>query len=557
MRETANTAVLEARSLSVGFIQDEGATSWVTQDVSFTVAAGETLAIVGESGSGKTVTAMSVLDLLPGNAVRRGEILFRGEDLVSAPAERLRRTRGQDIAMVFQEPMTAFNPVYSIGRQIADAIRSHQAISRKAAMERAVELLQLVGIPEPERRVRSFPHQLSGGQRQRAMIAMAIACRPSVLIADEPTTALDVTVQKEILQLLRRLQRELSMAIVLITHDMGVVAEMADRVIVMRAGEVVERAEVHELFAHPTHPYTRALLDAVPRIDSVAPDPVRETTPTGAMALEVTDLHVRYRGPWGRPGFLAVQDVSFAIPQGRMLGLVGESGSGKSTIGRAIVGLAPIESGQVRVNGRELNTAASRQPAEVRREYAMVFQDPASSLNPRMSIGDSIAEPLVVHRRRSSDKERRARVAELLDMVELPKDWSGRFPHELSGGQRQRIGIARALALEPTLLIADEPTSALDVSVQAAVLRILQELQERLGFSCLFISHDLAVVELLADQVAVLQHGRLVESGPTAQVLREPREDYTRRLVEAAPVPDPVVQRRRVGRPPQGTALTG
>ncbi|MBM9462285.1 ABC transporter ATP-binding protein [Aeromicrobium sp. YIM 150415] len=544
MTAAERECVLEARSLSIGFAQDDDETAWVTQDVSFSVDAGETLAIVGESGSGKTVTAMAVLDLLPGNAVRSGEILFRGEDLVAASPERLRTMRGQDIAMVFQEPMTAFNPVYTVGRQISDAIRSHESISSKAASERAVDLLRLVGIPEPERRVKSFPHQLSGGQRQRAMIAMAIACRPAVLIADEPTTALDVTVQQEILQLLRRLQRELSMAIILITHDMGVVAEMADRVIVMRSGEVVERADVHALFEKPSHPYTRALLEAVPRIDTAAAEsaPPEEAS---SLALEVSDLHVRYRGPWGRPGFLAVQDVSLTIGHGRMLGLVGESGSGKSTIGRAIVGLAPIEAGTVRINGRELDTSRSRQPAEVRRQYAMVFQDPASSLNPRVSIGESIAEPFVVHRRELSGRERRARVAELLEMVELPAEWESRFPHELSGGQRQRIGIARALALEPSLLIADEPTSALDVSVQAAVLRILQELQERLGFSCLFISHDLAVVELLADQVAVLQHGRLVESGATAQVLRHPREDYTRRLVEAAPVPDPVVQRQR------------
>ncbi|WP_300342656.1 ABC transporter ATP-binding protein [Nesterenkonia sp.] len=538
--------VLEVRNLSVGFNKDDD-TTWVTREVSFAVEPGKTLAIVGESGSGKSVTSMAVLDLLPSNAVREGEALLRGEDLVSASKERLRAVRGNDVAMIFQEPMTALNPVFTIGRQIVDALQAHEKVPSAQARARAVELLKLVGIPEPERRIKSFPHQLSGGQRQRAMIAIAISKNPSVLIADEPTTALDVTVQAEILALLRRLQTEMDMAIVLITHDMGVVADMADDVIVMRHGEIVERAEVRSLFASPEHEYTRALLAAVPRIESIIdpePTPVPHQEDAGTTAaLDIQALHVRYPGRWGRPGFQAVKDVSLTIPQGQILGLVGESGSGKSTIGKAVVGLAPVESGSIRINGIAVGARGKAQ--ELRSQYGMVFQDPASSLNPRVSIGESIAEPMVVQRKGMSAGERRDRVAELLRMVKLPAEWASRFPHELSGGQRQRIGIARALALEPSVLIADEPTSALDVSVQAAVLEIFQELQERLGFSCLFISHDLAVVELLADHVGVLQKGQLVESGRTADVLRTPTETYTQKLIDAAPVPDPVVQRAR------------
>ena len=411
-------------------------------------------------------------------------------------------------------------------------------------MEEAVRLLRDVGIPEPARRVRSYPHQLSGGQRQRAMIAMAIANDPELLIADEPTTALDVTVQAEILALLRRLQKERGMGILLITHDMGVVAEMADRVVVMEKGDVVEQAGVFDLFARPSQPYTQALLAAVPRAGSgEAPTP---STATGAPpALEIEGLSVRYPGSVLKKGFLAVEDVSLAIPQGEVMALVGESGSGKSTIGKAVVGLVAAESGAVRIAGQDLQKTAGRERRALRRSFAMVFQDPASSLNPRQSIGESIMEPFIVHRPELGRRERDARVAQLLDKVELPPSWHSRFPHELSGGQRQRIGIARALALEPSLLIADEPTSALDVSVQAAVLDVFRTLQRELGFSCLFISHDLAVVELLASEIAVLRSGRLVERGPADAVLRTPREEYTRRLIEAAPVADPVLQRER------------
>lgn len=547
MSETGLDPLLHVEDLRIGFAK-EGETTFVTHGIDFDIHEGETLALVGESGSGKSVSAMAILDLLPRTAVREGTIQWRGQDLLRADAARLRRLRGGEIGVIFQEPMTAFNPVYTIGRQISDALRLHGRLTRREAMTRAVDLLREVGIPEPERRVSSYPHQLSGGQRQRAMIAMAISGAPQMLIADEPTTALDVTVQAEILGLLRELQKSRGMAILLITHDMGVVADMADRVVVMKEGAVVEASDVYSLFDHPGEAYTRRLLDAVPKPETTATierSPAAVVKSADAVALAVRNLNVRYPGSWRKPGFLAVDDVSFSVPEGKVVGLVGESGSGKSTIGKAIVGLLPVESGEIRIAGQDVAALGGKTLSRVRSAYGMVFQDPASSLNPRVPIGDSIAEPLVVHRRRMSPTQRRARVHELLDQVELPTEWASRYPHELSGGQRQRVGIARALALEPTLLVADEPTSALDVSVQAAVLDIFQELQSRLGFSCLFISHDLAVVELLAEDVVVLQHGAIVEKGNAHEVLTRPQMPYTQRLVDAAPVPDPVLQRER------------
>ena len=548
MSAVEETPLLSARGVSVTFDTADGPAN-VTRRVSFDVAPGQTIALVGESGSGKTVTAMTVLHLLPEDAHRAGAMAYQGEDLFHAPPERIRELRGGEIGMIFQEPMTALNPVYTVGRQISDAIRAHRPVSRADAHREAIKLLADVGIPEPERRVRSYPHQLSGGQRQRAMIAMAICNDPVLLIADEPTTALDVTVQAEILALLRRLQQERGMGIVLITHDMGVVAEMADRVVVMRQGDVVESAGVFELFAAPQHPYTQALLAAVPRVrdsDSLADtEPAEAPIRTDTPALEVEGLNVRYPGSLLKRGFQAVTDVSFTIPRGSVLALVGESGSGKSTIGKAVVGLLPPESGEIRIAGRSATAGSAAERRALRSAYAMVFQDPASSLNPRLTIGESIGEPFVVHRPQMRRAERDQRVEALLDQVELPPAWHTRYPHELSGGQRQRVGIARALALDPSLLIADEPTSALDVSVQAAVLELFSNLQQELQFSCLFISHDLAVVDLLAAEVAVLQAGRIVEIGPTESVLRHPREEYTRRLIEAAPVPEPMLQRER------------
>ncbi|MFF0224219.1 ABC transporter ATP-binding protein [Streptomyces sp. NPDC004629] len=545
---TSCDPILSVEGLSVDF-RIAGAWTPAVRHVSFSVARGEVVALVGESGSGKSVSSMSVLGLLGPGSRRRGSIRFDGTQLLDLDDEALRAIRGKRIAMIFQEPMTALNPVYTIGEQIIEAIQCHEPVPTAEARTRTLELLTTVGIPEPERRIDAYPHQLSGGQRQRAMIAMAVSGSPEVIIADEPTTALDVTVQAEILELLRRLQKDLNSAVVIITHDMGVVADLADRVVVMRRGEVVEEAPVARLFSRPQHEYTRRLLAAVPRRQTgrwTGPTPIATaTTGTGGTTtLRVTGLEVEYPGRLGRKGFKAVHGVSLAIDKGQVLGLVGESGSGKSTIGRAIVGLARASAGSVEICGTEVTRLKGRTLRAFRRTYSMVFQDPGSSLNPRLSIGDSIAAPMIANRFADRPAIRR-RVQDLLDQVELPTGWAERFPHELSGGQRQRVGIARALALEPELLIADEPTSALDVSVQATVLRLFQELQDRLGFSCLFISHDLGVVELLAHEVAVLQHGRLVEQGPAREVLKRPQTDYTRRLVAAAPVPDPAEQAER------------
>ena len=533
-------AVLEVRDLSVDF-QVGAETVPAVRGVSFAVRRGEVLALVGESGSGKSVSSMSVLGLLAPTARVRGSIRFDGEEISELRGEPLRALRGKRIAMIFQEPMTALNPVYTVGQQIVEAIRSHEDVTEAQARERALELLRLVEIPEPERRIDSYPHQLSGGQRQRAMIAMAVSGSPDVIIADEPTTALDVTVQADILDLLRRLQKDLGAAVLLITHDMGVVADIADRVVVMRSGEVVEAAPVGKIFAEPEAEYTAQLLAAVPRPSAQQQS---ATTSDRELSVEVSGLDVVYPGGLGRKPFHAVHQVDLAIRRGSVHGLVGESGSGKSTIGRAIAGLLRPAAGTVRIGGIDPYTASRADRRKLRRTYSMVFQDPGSSLNPRLSIGDSVAAPMQINKF-GSHAEIRNRVNMLLDSVKISSGWVDRFPHELSGGQRQRVGIARALALDPEFLIADEPTSALDVSVQATVLALLSELQERLGFSCLFISHDLAVIELMSDQVTVLQHGRVVESAAASTVLRSPTTDYTKRLIAAAPVPDPVAQAER------------
>lgn len=535
--------VLEVSDLSVDF-QVGGETVPAVRGVSFSVCRGEVLALVGESGSGKSVSSMSVLKLLAPNARVQGSIRFDGEEISELHGEPLRALRGKRIAMIFQEPMTALNPVYTIGQQIIEAIRSHEDVTEARARERTLELLRLVEIPEPERRIDSYPHQLSGGQRQRAMIAMAVSGSPDVIIADEPTTALDVTVQADILDLLRRLQKDLGAAVLLITHDMGVVADLADRVVVMRSGTVVEEAPVRQIFTQPEADYTAQLLAAVPRPSEHAKVPAASDR---ELSVEVSGLDVIYPGGLGRKPFHAVHKVDLAIPRGSVHGLVGESGSGKSTIGRAIAGLLRPAAGTIRIDGIDPYGASRAERRTLRRSYSMVFQDPGSSLNPRLSIGDSVAAPMYINKF-GSRPEIQTRVRMLLDSVQISSGWVDRYPHELSGGQRQRVGIARALALDPEFLIADEPTSALDVSVQATVLALLSELQERLGFSCLFISHDLAVIELMSDQVTVLQHGRVVESAPASTVLRSPTSDYTKRLIAAAPVPDPVAQaeRRRV-----------
>ena len=533
--------VVDIRNLEVTFATDGGDIPAV-DDVSLTVDSGEVVAIVGESGSGKSVTAKSIIGLLPETAVTRGVILLNGRDVVGLSGEKLRATRGLDAAMVFQEPSTSLNPVYTVGWQLAEGLRAHGKYSRRQARAKAIEYLGKVGIPEPEKRIDHYPHQFSGGQKQRVVIAMALALDPELIIADEPTTALDVTVQAEILDLLRRCRDEFGTAIILITHNMGVVADLADRVVVMYEGKVVEQATATKLFGSPQHPYTQKLLAAVPRIDTT-----RERTPVAEAppVVQATDLVIEYPGRFGRGGFRAVDRVSFTIAPGEVLGLVGESGSGKTTIGRAIGGLTKISGGSLQVLGHEMLTVRERGFKPVREQIGFVFQDPASSFNPLLTIAQCVAEPLIVHGRAGDATAARPRVDELLEAVQLPRAFGDRYPHELSGGQRQRASLARALALEPTLLIADEPTSALDVSVQARVLELFAELQSQFGFAALFISHDLAVVDTVSDRIAVLYRGELVEEGPPAQVLGAPQHPYTQRLLASLPVPDPAEQALR------------
>ncbi|MEY2849288.1 MAG: hypothetical protein RI885_1955 [Actinomycetota bacterium] len=542
------TDVVDIRDLEVRFSTDAGEVTAV-DGVSLRVAAGEVLAIVGESGSGKSVTAKSILGLLPSTALASGAVWLGTDDVISVDAATLRSLRGTEVAMVFQEPSLALNPVYTIGWQLAEGIRAHQRVSAREARAAAVDILRRVGIPDPEQRIDYYPHQLSGGQKQRVVIAMALVLEPKLIVADEPTTALDVTVQAEILDLLRRCRDEFGTAIVLITHNMGVVADLADRVAVMYDGAIVEQADVATLFSSPHAEYTRTLLGSVPRIGQGAADTEARAIARAFEATETTvsasDLVIEFPGRLGRPGFRAVDGVSFRIQHGEVLGLVGESGSGKTTIGRAIAGLTAVAGGSLRVLGQEVRGLREKDFRALRADIGFVFQDPASSFNPKLTIAQCVAEPLIVHGRARDVDGARARVDELLDAVQLPPSFGDRFPHELSGGQRQRASLARAIALSPKLLIADEPTSALDVSVQARVLELFAELQREIGFAALFISHDLAVVDLLADRIAVLYRGRIVEEGTGVEVLGAPRHPYTRRLLASLPVPDPAGQRLR------------
>ncbi|MCX6457055.1 MAG: ABC transporter ATP-binding protein [Actinobacteria bacterium] len=513
-------------------------------DMNFQVEAGKVLAIVGESGSGKSTTAMGLMDLLATNARVSGSVIVRGQEMIGAKKSQLRKFRGREVAYIFQEPMTALNPVYTIGFQIVETLRTHFDMGPNEAKTRAIELLTMVEIPTPEASFNKYPHQLSGGQRQRAMIAQSLACDPGLLVADEPTTALDVTVQAEILDLIRNLRDKLNSAILLITHDMGVVADLSDDILVMKDGNTVEYGTADQVFNRPQHPYTKELLAAVPKLGSVA---VRELSPelVGQPAvLKLENVSIEYPKSGRIPAFRAVTDFSLEIFPGEIVGLVGESGSGKTTVGRAAIGLLPTVEGKIEIVGRDMTKPTPQELREIRRHTGIVFQDPVSSLNPRLPIGESIGEPLFL----SGDAkgaELDKRVEDLLDSVELPRSYRNRYPHELSGGQRQRVGIARALALTPDLLIADEPTSALDVSVQARFLDLLQELQDKLKFACLFISHDLAVVDILSHRIAVMQNGRLIEVGSRDQILKSPREDYTKRLISSVPVPDPAEQRLR------------
>lgn len=567
--------VLCLREFGVTFPAQGGEDVVASQQINLDLIKGQVLALVGESGSGKSVTAMGALGLLSANALVSGSAVLdccrQNQELVGAAREILDQVRGEHVGVIFQEPTTALDPLFTVGDQIAEAIAIHGEGKRKrttprqrrAVRTQVLNALSRAGLGgdqrETERIADSYPHQLSGGQLQRACIALATANNPSVLIADEPTTALDVTVQAEILDLLRQLASE-GVAVLLITHDMGVVADVADAVAVMRHGRIIERGDVRTIFASPSHDYTRQLLAAVPRLNSLRGGAGDAASEGDGVAFRVGDsaqplvhienLDVVYRN--GRRQVHAVRGVSFDIARGQVLGLVGESGSGKSTIAGTLTGLVPIHSGSVQVDGLEVAGASGRKLRGVRSQTGIVFQNPASSLNPRRSVGASIGQPLQLHTN-LTNAQRHQRVNELLEAVRLPASMAQRYPHEMSGGQRQRVAIARALALQPQLLIADEPTSALDVSVQAVVLELLASLQHELGFACLFVSHDLAVVEQVASQVVVLRQGQVVEAGKTTKVLSAPSDPYTQALVAAVPVPDPIIQAQR--RAKRATAL--
>jgi peptide/nickel transport system ATP-binding protein len=581
-----NQPVLEVNNLSVDFGVDK---EWVPAaiDLTYHVNAGEVLAIVGESGSGKSASSMALLGLLPSNSRVTGEVKLNGNSLLGMNPANLRAVRGNDVAVIFQEPMTALNPVYTIGAQIVETLRLHNPISPSQAEKRALEMLELVELPDPAKAFKSYPHQLSGGQRQRAMIAQSLSCDPKLLIADEPTTALDVTVQAEILDLMRNLRTKLNSAIVLITHDMGVVADLSDRIAVMRHGRIVETGTAEEIFNAPKHPYTQALLAAVPKLGSGGDEDaavdisasvaaatsieldvvdqaeleIREREVLAGIeaararqaemdarpvVLQLTNVAIEYPKQGRVPAFRAVEGANLTVHQGQVVGLVGESGSGKTTIGRAAVGLLPVAEGSLVVNGKDISNLkpTSKELYEVRRQIGMVFQDPSSSLNPRLPIGESIGEPMYLAGV-AKGAALQKRIETLLDQVELPRNYRNRYPHELSGGQKQRVGIARALSLEPKLMVADEPTSALDVSVQAKVLDLFQDLQREMGFACLFVTHDLAVIDVLADHIVVMRHGQIVEQGTRDEVLRRPKDLYTQRLMAAVPVPNPAEQRER------------
>ncbi|MDJ0378390.1 ABC transporter ATP-binding protein [Cryobacterium sp. PH31-L1] len=574
---TFSGPVLQVTDLTVHFGVDN---VWVPAalKLNYSIERGKVLAIVGESGSGKSASSMAILDLLPENSRISGSVKLSGRELMGLKPAQMHKVRGGQIAMIFQEPMTALNPVYTIGFQIIETLRAHFGMSPSQAKARALELLDMVELPDPLKAFNSYPHQLSGGQRQRAMIAQSISCDPQLLIADEPTTALDVTVQAEILDLLRSLRDRLDSAILLITHDMGVVADLADDIAVMRRGVIVERGTVDQIFNEPTHPYTIALLQAVPHLGQRGDDAIDMTAALAigtdivvdavlAARIEVNerlaneaasaarndsrevvvkfdDVVIEYPKHGRVAAFRAVDKVNLYVRQGEVLGLVGESGSGKTTLGRAAIALLPITEGSLHVAGQDISKASREEIHRLHKSVGIVFQDPSSSLNPRMPIGDSIGEPLKLAKGLKG-AGLSAEVERLLDSVELPRGYRSRFPHELSGGQKQRVGIARALSLEPKVLIADEPTSALDVSVQARVLELIQSLQQQMNFACLFITHDLAVIDVLADRIAVMHHGRIVETGTRDEILRYPKDPYTQRLLAAVPIPDPTEQRAR------------
>ena len=566
--------LLRIEDLSVNFVT-EGQTARAVKNISLEVNRGEILALVGESGSGKSVTALSILRLLPQPPARyaSGNILFSedgvaGTDLLNCDQKKLRRIRGHKIAMIFQEPMTSLNPVLNCGSQVMEAILEHTSISREDAKRQTIEWFDKVRLPDPAGIFKRYPHQLSGGQKQRVMIAMAMCCSPSLLICDEPTTALDVTVQKTILELIRELQEQQNMGVIFITHDLGVVAQVADRVAIMYKGEIVEQNSVGAVFSayssesggSPLHPYTRALIACRPALhpkgeklpvvaDFMKQDkaalikpslPVQPEQKKGSLLVEVNNLSVHFPAKTNMLGrvvsvFTAVDDVSFQVWKGETLGLVGESGCGKTTLGRTLLHLIPPSSGTIRYLGKDITRLQPAATKNLRKEVQLIFQDPYSSLNPRLTIGDAIAEPMKVSGLIPDARERKKKTAKLLDLVNLPGETMNRYPHEFSGGQRQRIVIARALALDPGFLVCDESVSALDVSVQAQVLNLLNELKKELGLTMLFISHDLSVVRYMCDRIMVMSKGRIVESGSSEQVYLHPESPYTKKLIEAIP----------------------
>ena len=557
MSPARSTPLLSLQDLRVGFRMGQGVVAEAVKGVSFDVAENTTVALVGESGSGKSVTAMSILNLLPDNARRSGRALWRGRDLLQASLPELQALRGKEIACVFQDPMSSLNPVLDVGRQLCEPLVRHLGLSGRQALARAEELLGEVGIPEPKRRLGSYPHELSGGQQQRVMIAMALACEPRLLIADEPTTALDVTIQRQIIELLARLQARHRMSVLFISHDLGLVGEIAQHVVVMRHGVIREQGAVADLFEAPRDDYTRALLACRPRLDRhparlmviddhiaaaggavAVPAVAKPKDPDAPVVLEVRALAKSFwlrQGVFGKREFKAVQDVNFQLRRGHTLGVVGESGSGKTTMGLTLLRLHEPTGGEVIFDGRNLLQLSARERLVMRRRIQIVFQNPYASLNPRFTIGQTLVEPMAIHGIGEGLAEREQRARSLLEKVGLDGRAFGKYPHEFSGGQRQRVAIARCLTLNPEVLVLDEAVSALDVSVQAQVLNLLRDLQDELGLSYVFISHDLAVVRFISDEVLVMKDGQVVEQASAAQILAAPQHDYTRRLLAAVP----------------------